>query len=592
MNYTNQNKRVTHHIRDGSKLISTEIQENKLSKNAFQTTVKNTLAYGLLVTCAVVLPGDLALTQNRKTPWHQTKTTKIQSDTYGEQLGTVNFPVSCNESARQDAERGLALLHHMTYEGARAKFAMATQADPECAMGYWGQAMSYIHPLWSDPPSQENFEKGRELVNKAKSKGEKTEWEEAYIDAVAAYYSPGKSRDEKPNLVSFAEGWQQVYQQFPEDTEATSIYALAHMSTAEASDKSYAKQKRAAELAKQVLTEIPTHPGAHHYIIHAYDYPQLAERALEVARSYGKIAPEIPHALHMPSHIFTRLGLWQESIAMNKRSAEAALKHSAGKQISLHYPHALDYLAYAYLQRAEDTQAKSVLEQIDNLEAPFQPHLASVYTLAALPARFALEQQQWTDAISLQLRVPSDYPWDEFPAIEAITHFARAMGAARSGNEFVARQALGELALLRDRAAETSAYWEKQIEIQRLAGKAWLMYQSGDREQALDLMHQAAEMEASTEKHPVTPGEILPAAELLADMLLEEGRHQEAQTAYSTVLKRSPNRFNSLYGAGRAAELGGNDARADFYYKKLVEITDSEAERERLQYARNFLTKN
>ena len=276
---------------------------------------------------------------------------------------------------------------------------------------------------------------------------------------------------------------------------------------------------------------------------------------------------------------------------MNKRSAEAALKHPAGEQISLHYPHALDYLAYAYLQRGEDSQAKSVLEQINNLET-LQPHLASVYTLASLPARFALERQQWTDAISLQPRVPSDYPWEEFPAMEAITHFARAIGAARSGNESIARQALDKLALLEERAAQTSAYWAKQIEIQRLAGKAWLMYQSGDRKQAFDLMHQAAEMEASTEKHPVTPGEILPASELLADMLLEEGRYQEAQTAYSTVLKRSPNRFNSLYGAGRAAELGGNDARADFYYRKLVEITDPEAERERLQYARNFLTKN
>ena len=591
MNIINKDKRAVHSINDESELISTKIREHKPLKNIGTTIVKNTLAYGLLLTCAVLL-GDLALTQNSRIPLHQTKATKIQSDTYGEQLGTVRFLVSCNKLARKHAERGLALLHHMTYEGARARFALATEADPECAMGYWGQAMSYIHPLWSDPPSRENFEKGQELVNQAKTRGEKTEWEKAYIDAVAAYYLLGWSEDEQPNLVNFERGWQKVYQEFPEDLEATSIYALAHMGTAEPSDKSYVQQKRAAELAKKVLAEIPNHPGAHHYIIHAYDYPQLAEEALEVARSYGKIAPEIPHALHMPSHIFTRLGLWQESIAMNLRSADAALKHPVGEQISLHYPHALDYLAYAYLQRAEDSQAKSVLELVKNIEDPVQPHLASAYTLASLPARLALERQQWTDAVSLQPRVPSDFPWNKFPAIEAITHFARGIGAARTGNEIVARRAIAELTLLRDRATETSAYWGEQIEIQRLAVKAWLIYGHGDRQEAVNVMQKAAEIEASTEKHPVTPGEILPAFELLGDMLLEEGRYQEAQTAYLTALKRSPNRFNSLYGVGRAAELQGNDNQANLYYRKLLEITDPEAKRERLQYAKNFLNKN
>ena len=583
MSFTNKNQKIVAQTADASELIFAEVPANKPLDSIGKIIVKNTLAYGLLLSCAI-LPGNLVLSQDGQA--------KIQRDTYGEQLGSVSFPVSCNELARQHTERGLALLHHMTYEGARAEFALATEVDPECAMGYWGQAMSYIHPLWSDPPSRENFVKGQELVNEAQTRGQKTEWEEAYIDAVAAYYSPGWSRDEKPNLVSFEQGWQKVYHKFPEDSEATSIYALAQIGTAEASDKSYTQQKRAAELAKEVLAKIATHPGAHHYIIHAYDYPQLAEKALKVARSYGKIAPEIPHALHMPSHIFTRLGLWQESIAMNQRSADAAFKHPVEEKISLHYPHALDYLAYAYLQRAEDTQAKYVLERIKNRKAPFQPHVASAYALASLPARLALERQKWTDAVSLQPRVPSDYPWNEFPAMEAITHFARAIGAARSGNETIARQALDELALLRERAAETSAYWGKQIEIQRLAAKAWLIYQEGARQEALDLMHKAAEMEASTEKHPVTPGEILPASELLADMLLEEGRYREAQTAYLTVLKRSPNRFNSLYGAGRAAELQGKDNLANYYYSKLSEISAPESQRERLQDAKDFLTKN
>jgi tetratricopeptide (TPR) repeat protein len=308
-----------------------------------------------------------------------------------------------------------------------------------------------------------------------------------------------------------------------------------------------------------------------------------------VARSYGEIAPEIPHALHMPSHIFTRLGLWQESIVMNQRSAAAALEHPAGEKISLHYPHALDYLAYAYLQRAEDAKAKDVLNTVKSIEGTIQAHVATAYTFAAVPARFALERQQWAEAAALEPRAPSTYGWNTFPAMEAITHFARALGAARSGKAPVARQALDTLTALHQQAAETSAYWAKQIEIQRLAAQAWLTYQEGKPEEALHTMRQAAEMEAATEKHPVTPGEILPARELLADMLLARGIYEEAQTQYLAALERSPNRFNSLYGAGRAAELGGDGDKAALYYRKLVEVTAADAKRERLQQAKTFL---
>jgi tetratricopeptide (TPR) repeat protein len=513
-------------------------------------------------------------------------------DDYGDQLGTVHFPVSCNEAASRNIERGLALLHHMTYESARAAFAAATEGDPDCAMGYWGQAMTLIHPLWSDPPSQSDFKRGQALVNEAKIRGQKTERERAYIAAVEAYYAEGWNRDETANLASFEEGWEKVHRQFPNEPEAACFYALSHLATADPADKTYAKQKRAGALAEKVLAQIPDHPGAHHYIIHAYDYPALAGGALEVARSYGKIAPEVPHALHMPTHIFTRLGFWQESITMNKRSAAAALKHPVGDAISLHYPHALDYLAYAYLQRAEDQKAKQVLDTLTALKGPFQVHTATSYTLAAVPARLALERQEWTNAALLEPRTPSNYPWDRFPAMEAITHFARALGAARSGNGQGAAQALENLAALRERTAETSAYWARQVEIQRLSAMAWLAYQEGKQEEALDIMRRAAELEASTEKHPVTPGEVLPARELLADMLLDMGRHKEAQAEYEAALERSANRFNSLYGAGRAAELGGNKSKATFYYKKLVEMTPNDTERERLQLVRTFLAQN
>jgi hypothetical protein len=549
--------------------------------------MKNPLVYALLLVATVA--GGPAFSQERPSTSHQAGAAKDHQDAYGEQLGTVRFPVSCNEAARQQAQRALALLHHMTYEGARATFAAVTEADPDCAMGYWGQAMSFIHPLWSDPPSKADFERGQALVHEAKDRGQKTERERAYIAAVEAYYAPGQNRDEKANLASFEARWQKVYEQFPDDPEAACFYALAHMATADPADKSYTKQKRAAEIAEQVRARIPDHPGAHHYIIHADDYPPLAEEALDVARSYGEIAPEIPHALHMPSHIFTRLGLWQESIAMNQRSAAAALKHPVDEKISLHHPHALDYLAYAYLQRAEDAKAKDVLNTVKSIEGTIQAHVATAYTFAAVPARFALERQQWAEAAALEPRAPSTYGWNTFPAMEAITHFARALGAARSGKAPVARQALDTLTALHQQAAETSAYWAKQIEIQRLAAQAWLTYQEGKPEEALHTMRQAAEMEAATEKHPVTPGEILPARELLADMLLARGIYEEAQTQYLAALERSPNRFNSLYGAGRAAELGGDGDKAALYYRKLVEVTAADAKRERLQQAKTFL---
>jgi tetratricopeptide (TPR) repeat protein len=480
----------------------------------------------------------------------------------------------------------------MTYEGARAAFAAAIESDSDCAMGYWGQAMTFIHPLWSDPPSKADFKRGQELVKKAKTRGQKTEQEHVYIDAVTAYYAGGWNRDERPNLTNFEKGWEKVYRKFPKDLEAACFYALAHMATSDPEDKTYAKQKQAAAIAKKVLAQIPDHPGAHHYIIHAYDYPELAEKALVVARSYGQIAPDVPHALHMPTHIFTRLGLWQESIIMNRRSANAALKHPVGKGVSLHFPHALDYLAYAYLQRGEDKKAKGVLDTINKLEGSYQVHIAAAYTFAAVPARLALERQEWSDAALLEPRTPKNYPWDKFPSMEAITHFARALGAARSGNKQAATQALDKLTALREQTEKTSAYWAKQVKIQRLSALAWLEYHEGIQEEALDIMRRAAKLEASTEKHPVTPGEVLPARELLADMLLDMGRHKEAQAEYEAALEHSTNRFNSLYGAGRAAELAGDKSKAVLYYKKLVEITASNTTRERLSQVRAFLAEN
>lgn len=554
--------------------------------------MKNTIVYGLTIILTAFC-GVSAFSQDKPPQASRhAEAASALTETYGGQLGTIRFPVSCNEEARSHIERGMALLHHMTYEGARDTFAAASQTEPDCAMGYWGQAMTYIHPLWSDPPTEVDFEIGQTLVQKAKSRGEKTAREQAYIAAVDAYYKEGWNLNEKTNLASFAKGWDAAHRQFPEDIEVSALLALALLGTADPSDKTYAVQKRAGALAQTVLSQEPSHPGAHHYLIHAYDYPPLAKQALVVARQYGEIAPAVPHALHMPTHIFTRLGLWQEIITMNQRSAAAALKHPIGDKISMHYLHALDYLVYAYLQRGEDEKAGATLATLAALKGPFQVEFATSYALAAVPARMALERQQWRQAAALEARKPASFPWDKFPAAEAITHFARALGAARSGDTVAARRTIDKLTVLRDEAAKTSAYWAKQVDIQRIAAEAWLAFGEGRKVEALERMRHAADLEATTEKHPVTPGEVLPARELLADMLLETGRHQEALAQYLAALERSPNRLNSLYGAGRAAELMGDDDKATFYYTNLVQGSATGVGQERVNHARAFLAEN
>ena len=413
--------------------------------------MRNIYKYGqFIVLCAIMFAAVLNL--NTRIYSSEAEASEFYKDSYGDQLGTVQFPMSCRDVAKPQVERGLALLHHMTYDGARAAFVAATRTDPDCAMGYWGQAMTYIHPLWSDAPSKEDFERGQALVGEAGIRGQKTDREKAYIAAVGAYYEQGWNKNESANLQSFETGWENVYRQFPEDIEAACFYSLAHMATANPADKTYTKQKQAGSIAEKVLAQVSDHPGAHHYVIHAYDYPTLASKALDTARSYGQIAPDIPHALHMPTHIFTRVGLWQESIIMNKRSATAALKHPAGSEVSLHYPHALDYLVYAYLQQADDNKARQVMEELLDPDGSFQTHIAASYAFTAIPARFALERQQWAEAAVLESKLPDNYPIENFPAMEAITYFARALGAARSGKLKMANQALEKLTALSKKA--------------------------------------------------------------------------------------------------------------------------------------------
>lgn len=512
-------------------------------------------------------------------------------DSGGASLGSVAFPVNCSEPAAESMRLGLALFHNMTYEVAESAFATAAEQDADCVLAYWGMAMTYFHPLWPDVPSEEALERGWTLLQEARGRGSLTAREDAYISALEAYYRDGSSRDERSRLVSYAEAWGEVHADHPQDQEAALLYALALTAAAPGADLTFTAQREAGSIVERTLAEIPDHPGAHHYLIHAYDSPPLAGDALMAARRYGDVAPENAHALHMTSHIFTRLGLWGESIEYNARSADAALAEPIAGAISHHHLHPIDYLVYAHLQRGEDSEARAILGHLVALDGPVSNHSASAYAFAAVPVRIALENQDWAMAVRVEARWPETIPWDQYPFLEAIPVFARALGAARTGDMTGAHEALVELAILRERAAAVPiAYdWETQVRIQELAVQAWIAYGEGRTADALGQMRESADLESSVEKNPVTPGEVLPARELLGDMLLELERYEEAQAAYEAALARSPNRFNSLYGAGRAAESRGDLAAASEFYGRLAEIAGDNPQRDRVDYALEFL---
>ena len=511
----------------------------------------------------------------------------------GKNLGEVVIHSNCSEAVQDDLVRGLALLHHMTFTAAEASFAAAAEADPECALAYWGQAMTYVHPLWPDTVPPKKLEAGNELLERARAASNRSARDDAYIAAIQAYYD-GADRSERDRLASMLEGWKAAHEADVSDPESRLFYALALLATADGSDKSYTNQKAGGGIAEEVLADYPKHPGAHHYVIHAYDFPPLAEKALPTARSYDDVAPENSHALHMTSHIFTRRGLWPESIEFNVRAAAAAADRLPNGAISMHHFHALDYLAYAHLQRGDNEAAEAVLARASALEPPFQDHAGTTYSVAAIPARLALERGDWEAAAQVVPRTPESLNWDKYPHIEAISHFSIGMGAARTGDAKRAAAAVAALTELQGRAAELdSAYdWAIQVEIQKLSVEAWTAFAAGDVEGGLALMKMAAEKEASTEKNPVTPGEALPASELYGDMLRAAGHAADALEAYETALARSPNRLNSLYGAGKAAEMSGDDEGAAGYYGQLDAIAADNASREEVAYAREWLSRD
>ncbi len=498
---------------------------------------------------------------------------------HGSELGTVSFPVSCSHAAQDGFQRAVALLHHMMYVEARKAFEGIAEEDPDCAMAHWGIAMTLFQPLWPTRPSPEDLRRGWEEAEKAKTLGLDTERESAFVAAVEAFYREPETADYFTRIDRFEQGMKAVHDAYPDDIEAAAFYALSHLATAPRAEDRSAHQEKAARILLEVYDVEPTHPGAIHYTIHANDVYGRADESLEVVRGYDDIAPSVPHALHMPTHIFVRLGEWDEVIEWNRKSADAALKFPAGEFVSHHYPHALDYMIYAYLQQAEDEAAKAVLEELRSKEN-YQQTFISAYHLAAIPARYYVERREWAEAAALPERDPADFPWEQHTWPRAVTQFARGLGAARTGDRDGARAAVQELAALKAQAESAGEVgFAQQIAIDHFAVDAWLAHAEGRNEEALRLMRSAAELERSIEKHPVTPGALQPAYELLGDLLMELDRPAEALEAYETNLEIWPRRFNSLLGAAQAAERAGDREKARAYCAEFVEMTGESVSR-------------
>ena len=515
----------------------------------------------------------------------------------GEKLGTIQFEVSGNAAARGHVVRGVKLMHHMMYPEADREFAAALAADPECVLGYWGRAMTIIHPLWPDVPSSADMKQGLDLVTAGLARRALTPRERDYLGTMEIFFRREAAREHPARLQALDVAWADVAQKHPTDLDAAAFSALFHLAPARflPKDKSHRLQLEAAATIQAILAKIPDHPGAQHYKIHAHDFPLLADRALEICDSYGAIAPDVPHALHMPTHIFTRRGQWEKSIEFNKRSAEAARKLAEASGVSGHYAHAYDYLVYAYLQRGQYRLAEAAREELLGTRGPFSAtqRTAMAFAFSAVPARCALERHDWSRAMQLQPRQPATFTWsDQFLYGDGIVLFARALGAVRSGQLDAARRELAEQERLGQRIAGAfpRSYWSSQAETQLLAVRGWLALQEGKKDEAVSLLRRAAELEATTDKEAVTPGEVLPAGELLGDLLIEIGRNREALAAYEAVLEVSPNRLNALYGAGRAAELAGDAAKATQHYAQLLTVaSDADAGIARIEHAKKLV---
>ncbi len=509
----------------------------------------------------------------------------------GHHLGTVDFPISCSEGARVEFDRAVALLHHMTYPQAREAFERVAATDPRCAMAHWGIAMTLFQPLWPTRPRPEELQRGWEAVQQAKALQPPTERERLFVAAAEAFFLEPASSDYWLRIRRWEQAMAKVHASFPDDPEAAAFYALALLATAPSDTVSRAHSDRAAEILLRVYEQNPDHPGAMHYLIHANDVPGRERESLEITRKYEAVAPDNPHALHMPTHIYTRLGDWDGVIRGNLRAAEAALKYPAGDHGEFvwdEFPHAIEYLVYAYLQKGADDQAAAQVKRL-RATASLEPSFKTAFHLASTQARYALERRAWNEAAALVPREPASLDWDRFTWPEAISRFARGLGAAHLGDVVEARAAvarLGDLEAATSKAGED--LFARNIRVLRLELSAWLAHVERRREASVVLMREAAELEASTPKHAVTPGPTLPAGELLGDLLMEQQQPAAALAAYERSLELHPKRFNGLLGAARAARAHGDAALARSFYRELLEAGDGGARLAALQEARDY----
>ena len=517
--------------------------------------------------------------------------TAAQHQHGSETLGKVHFETTCKPAVQPGFDRAVALLHSFEFGPAIAGFNQVLQSDPSCAMAYWGVALS----SWSNPfaglKGPAVLEPGGAAATKAQGTGSPSPREKAYINAVAELYRDFQKVPQRERTLAYEKAMEKLSADFPADTEARIFYALAVTQNALPTDKTYANQLKATAILEPLFREHPDHPGLAHYIIHAYDQPALASRALNAAKSYAKIAPDAPHALHMPSHTFTRVGAWSDSISANIASAEAAEKLGCYAETL----HAMDYQMYAYLQTTQDAGARRLLDRLPQIAARFDPSVicgaapgwGGSFALATMPARYALERGDWTAASGLEVKMTS-FAW-----VDAQSRFARALGAARAGHLDAARADIEQLTALHDKlAAAKDEYWAGQVDIQRRVAGAWVSYATGRRDDAIAQLAAAADAEDATDKSGVTPGPLAPARELLGDMLLDAGRSADALRAYEATMVKEPNRFRAVYGAARAAAAAGNRDRAAQHYREVIALCkSSDTERPELKEARAFIGK-
>jgi hypothetical protein len=505
----------------------------------------------------------------------------------------VDFAISCGPMSQQAFKHAVWTLHSFWYPEALKEFTAIAASEPGCAMAYWGIAMSHWYPLWF-PPSPAALNAGSEAIAKAMAAPTQTPREADYIAAIAAFYRDHDKLDHQTRALAYEKAMEQVYQRYPDDREAAVFYALALNASALKSDKTFGNQRKAAEILNKIWKEEPNHPGVVHYLIHSDDSPQFAAAGLDAAICYAKVAPNVPHALHMPSHIFTRLGMWQQSIDSNRAAHAAALNYVHESRGPGSYDqetlHTMDYLEYAYLQIAQDGPAKEVVDELLGFRQTEGANLVAAYAIAAIPVRYALERRDWPAAAALS-EPAIGLSLENFPWAEAMIAYAHALGDAQTGNIAGAEAEIGRLQSLQDKLKGNDSYWANQVEVQRLVAAGILAHIRGDDKTAVASVRAAVDLDATMDKHPVTPSSVLPPRELLADLLLELNQPAAALIEYQAMLSTDPNRFRSLLGEARAAKQTGDSATAHDAYRKLVALSKPVGPaRPELAEARSYLS--